>query len=188
MAQFARVDGNAVLEVREMPPPPDHKAYLWKPVVIEGSGPVEQTVVEADRVRLVRSEPALDTIKADLKRKVDYDAEQVRMRYVTPGFGMALTYREKHEQALAVMSLGQSPANSLTEAEARAAYPTLAASIGIEAPTLWECAQLVIARYEAFANISHDIERVRLAAKALIGLASDAAAARAAYEAIQWPS
>ncbi len=188
MAQFARIDGNAVVEVREMSPPPAHKAYLWKPVVIEGSGPVEQTIVDADRVRIVRSEPALDTIKVDIKRKVDADAEQIRMRYLTPGFGMALIYREKHEQALAVTTLGQSPANSLTEAEARAAYPTLAASIGIEAPTRWECAQIVIARSEAFANLSFVIERVRLAAKALIGHASDAAAARAAYEAIQWPS
>ena len=66
-------------------------------------------------------------------------------------------------------------------------FPTLSASVGIEAATLWDAALLVIARYEAWATISHSIERAKLGGKKAISDASDAAAAQAAYEAIIWP-
>jgi len=138
--------------------------------------------IEAEAARLV-----LPTLKAQLSKAVDEDAERFRLRYITPGAGMAMTYMEKRDQANAVHAMGQEAANALTEAERVAQFPTLAASVGIEAATLWDCAQLVIAKSEAWADLSHVIERTRLLGKKSISDASDAASARAAYEAIAWP-
>lgn len=118
--------------------------------------------------------------------RVDDDAERIRLRYLTPGSGMAMTYAEKRDQANAVHGLGQAAANAMTESERIAQFPTLAASVGLEAETLWDCAQLVIAKSEAWADLSNVIERTRLLGKKAISDASDAASARAAYEAITW--
>jgi hypothetical protein len=192
--QYARCDGDTVIELREIETIPPHKASLWRPVVIEGNGSIETTTVEDSRVLIQRSEPeappapTLPEVKARLIFMVDADAEKTRLRYITPGAGQAMTYLEKHNQAVAVHELGQSSANALTDAEYRSMFPTLAASVGVEAPTLWDAAQLVIARYEAWATISYAIERAKLAGKKAISDASDAAAARAAYEAITWPT
>lgn len=130
---------------------------------------------------------ALAALKSKLKTRVDDDAETVRLRYITAGVGQSMTYLEKHNQAIAVEALGETAANALSEQDRAAQFPTLAASVGIEAPTLWACAQLVILKYEAWAALSHVIERTRLLGKKSISDASDAAAAQAAYEAIAWP-
>jgi len=132
--------------------------------------------------------PDLTTVKAHLKTRVDDDAERTRLKYITPGAGMAMTYTEKHNQACAVYDLGEAAANALTEAERNDQFPTLSASVGIEALTLYGCALLVKGRYEAFADLSAVIERTRLQGKKNISDASDAASAQAAYEAITWPS
>lgn len=128
----------------------------------------------------------LETIKADYKRRVDHDAEQRRLQYITPGDGMAMTYREKFDQAEAVDELGEAAANAMSPEDYVAAFPTLAASVGVEELTLWDCAQSVIAAYKRFAQLSFEIERVRLQGKAAIAAASDEAAVKAAYEAITW--
>lgn len=99
---------------------------------------------------------------------------------------MAMTYNEKHAQARAVDALGQTAANALTEAEREDQFPTLSASVGIEGATIWDCAQLVIQKYEQFADLSRIIERTRLQGKKSISDASDVASVRAAYEAIIW--
>ena len=134
------------------------------------------------------ADPPLEPVKASLKVRVNDDAERTRLLYITPGAGMAMTYIEKHNQACAVCDLGEVAANDLTEAERNDQFPTISASVGIEAATLWGCAQLVRARYEAFADMSAVIERTRLLGKKNISDASDAASAQAAYEAITWPS
>ena len=145
-------------------------------------------------VDAVGGEPTLSQIedlltpRSTLLSQVDADAERVRLRYITPGAGMAMTYIEKRDQANAVHGMGQQAANALTEQERTEQFPTLAASVGLEAPTLWDCAILVIQRAEAWATLSNAIERTRFAGKKAISDASDAAAARAAYEAITWPT
>lgn len=101
---------------------------------------------------------------------------------------MALTYQEKFAQAQAVAAMGESAADSLSAQDREAQFPTLSASVGIEAETLHDCAQLVLTRYAAFAQVSFAIERARLSGKAAIAAAPDAASARAAYEAITWPT
>lgn len=117
--------------------------------------------------------------------KIDEDAERVRLRYLTPGAGMAMTYAEKRDQANAVHAMGQAAANALTEAERIAQFPTLAASVGIEAETLWDCAIMVIEKAESFATLSNTIERTRLLCKKAV---KDApiATEQSIYEAITW--
>ena len=154
----------------------------WEDTTVEtdeGTRPAQRAVYQC-------VDKTLDAVKTALKRKVDDDAEAARLRYVTPGAGMAMTYSEKHAQARAVLALGEAGANALTEAERQDQFPVLAVSVGIEASTLWACAGLVIARYEAFADIAGVIERTRLLGKKAISDASDAAGARAAYGAIAW--
>ncbi|MCH9751071.1 MAG: hypothetical protein K0U61_02530 [Alphaproteobacteria bacterium] len=131
-------------------------------------------------------DPPLVELKADLSAEVGRDAERVRLKYITAGDGMAMTYREKFEQAELVNELGETVANALSEEARTAAYPTLAASVGLEADTLWDCAQLVRTAYSQFAVLSNTIEKTRLAGKKAISNASTVQAARDAYEAITW--
>ena len=132
--------------------------------------------------------PSLADVKADYLTRVDADAETERLLYITPGDGQAMTYLEKLEQAKAVDALGQSAADALTTADAKTQYPILEAGVGIHADSLWEHAQLVIARYEAWNDLAGVIETQRETAKKSISDASDQAAVLAAYEAITWPS
>lgn len=130
---------------------------------------------------------ALSNLKSKLRAKVDDDAETVRLRYITPGAGMAMTYQEKKDQAVAVIAMGETAANALLNHGA-AEFPTLSASVPVEAQTLFAAAQLVMSQYEAWAALSRAIESARLTGKKAIGDASDAASAQAAYEAITWPN
>jgi len=187
---IARIENGAVVETRPiaLQDVPEHKRAAWRPVVIEGDGPTEAQIVEADRLRIVRSWTAeqLSGLKQRLLVAVDEAAERVRLRYITPGPGMVMTYQEKYAQARAVDAMGQAAADAMTAQDAIAQFPTLASSIGIEAASLWECAQLVIARYEAWATLSHAIERTRLQGKAAIAAATTAAEAQAAHDAVAW--
>ena len=155
-----------------------------RPETTDGQA-IEQTVtVEADRVVrawTVTEALTLGELKTHLGSRIDADAEAIRLRYVTPGAGMAMTYREKLEQAENVLASGQDAADALSGEDARSAYPTLAASIGIEGETLWACAQLV------WAKVSHDIEKARLGGKSAVAASSDHDSARAAYAAVTWP-
>jgi hypothetical protein len=170
--------------------------WRWLPVIDTPQpalGPgqsVEPTqAVEAERV--VRGwtvvELPLAELRAMLSRRIDSDAERCRLRYITPGAGQAMTYREKLEQAEQIIAAGQSAADALSADEARAAYPTLAASIGIEAPSLWGCAQLVWAKYQQWCALSHLIEKTRLTAKQAIANATANDAVRAVYAGVKWP-
>ena len=131
---------------------------------------------------------ALASLKAKLMSEIASDAEACRLKFITPGSGKAMSYMEKHNQAEAVNELGEAAANALTEAQRKAQFPTLSASVGIEADTLWACAQLVRQKYEFWATISYGIELAELAGKKAISLASDAATARAVRGAITWPT
>jgi len=130
--------------------------------------------------------PSLDDLKLKLKRNIDQTAEEIRLKHITPGVGMSLTYREKLEQAEEVIAQGQQAIDAMDSAQEIATYPTLAASVGIEAATLWGCAQTVIAKYQAWATLSHEIEKRRLGGKKSIADASDYASAQAAYDAVSW--
>lgn len=182
------------IDVSEIPP---HKLDQWLPVVDTmpefdprcqtRSGPVVTIVpgVSVTRVWAVESRD-IDAVRKEFCARVDADAEAVRMKYMTPGSGMALTYDEKRRQAAAIIAGGQAAADALTQAEADTVYPTLAASIGIEAVSLWGCAQIVAAKAAAWGALSNVIEKTRLRGKAAIEAAATVTEAAAAYDAITW--
>lgn len=128
----------------------------------------------------------LVSVKSEFCVQIDTDAEAVRLKHLSPGSGMALTYQEKFAQAQAVSAMGRDAANALSQAEREAQFPTLSASVGIEAPTLADAADLVLARYAQFARLSLHIERTRLSGKASIQAAPSEADVEAAYRAISW--
>lgn len=169
--------------VHEPMPKPAHDPRTHKP---------PRAVLTVEPTRVVRTwvMDSLDVIpvRASYKGRVDADAEACRLQYITDGAGMAMTYQEKFAQAQGVAALGEAAANALTVEDRNAQFPTLSASVGLEAATLWDCAQLVLLKYAAFAQVSRIIEAARLSGKKAIGDASDVAAVKAAYEAITWPT
>lgn len=151
---------------------------------------VNGVAVELTEAEISEMERPIDLvpIRLRLMEQVDLQAEAVRHRHISPGAGMAMVYAEKHSQARAVDRLGETAANVLTEAQFIEQFPTLAASVGVEADTLWDCAQLVISKYETFASLSHAIERTRLDAKKALRSATTPEAVQSAYEMVQWPT
>lgn len=156
----------------------------WRVDFADGATPEQRDAAAA----VITSFNAVDAEREEYLARVDADAEAVRLRYITPGAGMALTYQEKFAQAQAVHAMGMDAANALNQTDREAQFPTLSASIGIEAPTLYDCANLVLTKYAAFAALSLVIERTRLAAKASIKSATTVQGVQAAYEAVAWPT
>jgi hypothetical protein len=133
-----------------------------------------------------KKELTLDQAKARAVDRIEAKAEQKRLEYITPGAGMALTYIEKRDQAEQVIRMGEEEANRMSDLEIREAYPTLAATIGVDAPTLWEVANLVMLKAHAWANKSFEIEILRANAKKKIDEAGTVEGVNGAFDAIDW--
>lgn len=118
----------------------------------------------------------LDTIKAELCAKVDAEAGQVRLRYITDAPGQQMVYQEKRREAEEYLSLGAS-----------AITPHLVAEAQLLGITVDAMAQQVLQASIAWASVSPTIETTRLAAKAAINASTTVAAARAAAN-IDWSS
>lgn len=190
---LALIRDGAVAELRDiaLDDVPEHKRYLWR--VVTGDAPADLSLYTGPTYTITETEAQqvwtprdLAAVKAEIKAKIDADAEASRLNYITPGAGQAMTYREKFDQAEAVDAMGEQAANALTVQERVAQFPVLAASVGIEAQTLWDCAQLVLTKYQEWAMLAYQIEALRLAGKAAVDAAGDVEAARAA-SVIAWP-
>jgi len=120
----------------------------------------------------------LINLQASLCSKVDATAEQIRLKYLTPGSGQAMVYQEKAIEALAIQT-DPNPTNDK--------YPVLAASLGIEGGTLLAVANLVLSIRATWINVATAIEATRLGAKANINAATTIAAANTIYNSIVWP-
>lgn len=120
----------------------------------------------------------LGRLKVSLKVQVDAAAEAERLKYITPGDGQAMTYRQKVDEALAFKAADIPLAED---------YLLLASEVGITAPTLGEVADTVLAAYSHWQLMGAAIETARLGAKRDIDAAADEAAARAIVDAIEWP-
>lgn len=162
----------------------DDKA-TWR-VDYKGGATDEQRAAVAAYIAALPDQ-VLARAKATALQRIDATAETVRLRYITPGAGMAMTYQEKFAQANAVAGMGEAAANALSEADRLEQFPTLAASVGLEAASLWECAQLVLAKYTAFAALSYTIERARLSGKSAISTATTVQGVADAEGAVAWP-
>ncbi len=154
-------------------------------------GGVEPPVIDGDQVvirRTVLPLPAelvaerLAQMRAEARRQIDAAAEAARGQYLTPGSGQAIVYTRKEEEArrlLAAVAAGQ--------AIDPAAYPHLAAEVGITAPTIEEVANVVVAMADAWSAISAQIEGIRLSAKAALAGAATPAEIRAVVAGVTWP-
>ena len=121
----------------------------------------------------------LAAIKAELKAKVAADAEACRLRFITPGAGKAMSYQEKLAEARLVLDDPAAVTSDLV--------PILAAEAAARGITVQQAAELVHGTYRAFKAVEAQINATAILATKAISDASDAAAARAAYEAITWP-
>ncbi len=193
---LALISNGEVVETRDiaLDDVPPHKRDNWRPIVGDApdynkathtrTGPTYQ--IEPDRVlRVWQLTPRdLGEVKASAKARVDYEAGQVRLRYITDAPGQDMTYDRKRREALEALD------NPNPTAER---YPVLAASIGIEVPSSGDAkadfdaiASLVIAKEVQWAQSAAVLEAKRLGAKAAIEAAQTVEAAQAAAQVV-WP-
>ncbi len=143
-------------EVREVDPPAN-KAHLWAPYVAPSAEPM-----------------TLSSYKALLRERIDADAEQARLKYITAGSGQALEYQQVADEARAF-------------AEGKGEYPMLQASVTAgEASSLAEAAALVVKRNSAWAAVGASIRQLRISAKLAVNAATTEADALAASKVV-WP-
>jgi hypothetical protein len=100
---------------------------------------------------------ALVTGKTKAKIAIDTKAEEVRLRYLTPGAGQAATYQEKAEEATDYVVAGY-PAD-LTN------YPFIEAEVLATGKTSTQAADDILAQKSAWITVGAQIERHRLAGK-----------------------
>lgn len=134
----------------------------------------------------------LGELKVALKAQADSAAEALRLTLITPGSGQAMEYQEAYAEAVQVDQAVKANAAATFDPTA---FPMLSASLGYDLdPTTGQPtadipgeARAVLAAYDAYQRAGAAIRAARLKGKAEIEAASDAAAARAALEAIDWP-
>lgn len=125
-------------------------------------------------------------VKVDLKKQVEDAAERQRLRYITGGATKAMEYLEARDQAVAVLQMGEAAANALPN-HGVAEFPVLSASVPIEAASLYAAAQLISARYEAYASKAGQIKAKAIEAKAAIDAAQTIADAETVLGSVTWP-
>ena len=150
--------------------PESHGQLLFNNAVAGVYGAVAPYPIQLDQQLL--------NTKKNLCSKVDAIAEQIRLKYLTPGSGQSMVYQEKAIEALAIQN-DSNPTNDK--------YPVLAASLGIEGSSLLDVANLVLSVRSTWVTIATAIETTRLGGKANINAAMTTIAANAAYNAIVWP-
>jgi hypothetical protein len=149
--------------------------------------------------------PSLDQLKADLKTDIDNQAEGVRLLYITPGAGQAMTYQQKSDEAARYIEADATYQTALAAYQAAMAqqpapdplpvapiaplgssFPLLSAEVGITAPDIPGVAQIVKAAFALWTRVGAVIEMRRLGTKAAIEAATTDEAARAAHDAVSW--
>ena len=119
------------------------------------------------------------TLASDLA-KIDADAENCRLRFITPGAGQAITYLRKEEQARAWVAAGR-PSDA-------SAYPFLTDEATATGQSVGTLADTIIANADIWgAQIGPAIEALRLGGKASRRAATTIAERLAAIT-INWPS
>ncbi len=101
---------------------------------------------------------------------IDAQAEQARLQYISPGFGMMLTYGEKTREAREFLAAYPTDADyaAASPAPTAADYPLIFGEVGITAPDAWGVATVFINRFNQWVIIGAEIERQRLTAKAAL--------------------
>jgi len=122
----------------------------------------------------------LAELKTMLLHRVATDAEAARLNHITTGSGKAMSYTEKAAEARLILDDESNP----PPAEA---VPILSREAAVRGLSLLDMARLVMTRYLAFKDAEAAINEAEVRAVMSISSASDAAEAKAAYEAVTWP-
>lgn len=126
--------------------------------------------------------PLLVDVKAQGKAAIDSAAEAERLKYITAGAGMALSYEAKRTEAARWHNAGEPASPDAV------IYPWAAGRAATFDTTIAAVLAEWLAQANAWAAIGIAIEGVREAAKTAIAAAEDEAAARAVVAAIAWPT
>ncbi len=121
---------------------------------------------------------SLSQLKVHLKAKIDAEAESERLKYITPGYGQAMTYQQKVDEARGFKAAANPQSGD---------YPVLSSEIGITGPTLAEVADTVLIAFSRWQLVGAAIESARLGAKRDIDGADNEVMAQAVVDAIVWP-
>ena len=177
------------------PCPDGARGFAWWPVfslspplgLLETHGEAVLTVDQTNRrvsTRVPIIAPSADSlaaeygrIEAELHRRIDIEAENRRLDFITPGDGQAQTYRVKAIEAEAIVA-GATPSKTdhpfvWKEAAALDVTPEIRA---IE----------ILAMRDAWASIGSDIEAVRQGAKAAVTKAKGNKHSMEAAAAVDW--
>ncbi len=194
--RYAHIKNGAIWRRLNLDPadvPIQKQSYLLP--IVEEPKPARESVIQTlDRIETIEvnrvhvtwilADLPLDQVKISLKKRVDVDAGNDRLKYITDAPGQTLTYDRKRREA----------EDALVDATPDATkYPVLSASIGIEvantgvAKTDFDAmANLVLDKEASWATIAQQIEAARMGAKTDIDASVDVTEAWAVYQAIIW--
>jgi hypothetical protein len=123
--------------------------------------------------------PPLANVQSGLCDRIDSQAENLRIKYLTPGAGLATVFIMRHNEALAIQN-DASPNNTT--------YPIHAAIVAAGAANLTAAATLSMNAYITWANTAGAIEQIRLTTKNNINAANTILGAAQAYANVNWGS
>ncbi len=161
--------------------PDDGEAQIIGSTLEIGSGEVLEHWVTHT---LTNDEKAaqLAAVKREAKAYIDAQAEEVRLRVVTPGAVQQIVYTQKAAEARDVLT-NHTPQNPPPQGK----YPMLEAEIGITGADIFEVATVVKGMADAWTYLAAQVEQARLAAKAAVDAATTPAQARA-QTTVTWPT
>lgn len=152
------------------------------------SAPVHDQGSDGFTITRTLTDPALtDERKAEFKAQVNQEAETARLRYITPGDGQTMSYREKLDEAKACLA-AYATEQAFTAANPPAGtYPLLESEVGIKGANPWKVAELVNTAFLAWKTAEAAINNLRLQAANDLDAAATVGAARTIVDAINWP-
>jgi hypothetical protein len=125
----------------------------------------------------------LDAERLAAHARVNAEAEQRRLLYITAGAGQALTYQRKLDEALRLSAAMEADPQLVPAASD---YPMLAATLGVDGETVVAVCAVILQRNAQFSVIGAAIERTRALANQAIEEAQTFAAVVLASQ-VAWP-
>lgn len=111
-----------------------------------------------NRLVINRSEER-EALRARLLKQADAEAEEVRLQFITPGDGQAMTYQEKYQEAVAFLNDPEIDDEEI---------PLIVAEVGITGDTKADVASVVVTMRQQWKMLAAAIESVRLSRKKAI--------------------
>ena len=118
---------------------------------------------------------------------IDNQAENIRLKLITPGAGQALVYQGKKEEAARFLAQYPDHNDALVNADVTI-WPLLNAEVPVTAPCMWLVAQTVTYLSSEWTRISALIETIRLEAKVAVGRAASVTEINSITSSITWPA